>query len=570
MRSRTFSTFALLLPASLLCLAAVIWPLTAGLSHMGMNIGDAFQALKDTGLFNQPGVEPAQLDWWYIPHLIAYTLAWGAAVAFGSALLSLPAAFALAAPDSASSFTRRTILPIGMVGVLCLPPYVLYWVWGLWDWPGSGAGQALAHWIGSDASRAQLICNALLFWSLIFWSWPIPAFTLSLRLRAIPPDRRAMLRLDGAPPLRRTLLLLLEARAGLLAGLGLVLLATLTSYDTFDLASVFTYGNVLRRLYFGFGAGSLITALAALPMVLINLLAAFVFLCLALTPRAHRLDEPDSSSRPSASSSPPFFALLILALSLLGPLALMLWRLLSRSGLSALASLPALEGPALLDSLRVALIVGLAFAFLTLLSARFRSLDTFATPAERLAGRIFTFQSALWVIVGLLPVAALGSFFVLSESALPDSLRAIAQGQTGPPIPWTLCLAHLARYAFLALFIGRALADSQPPALSYQRRLDGAESFFPWLAASGPALLTTLLGAFCLGALLSLAEVSATIIVTPPGFQAMSDRLLNKLHYAREDAALALCLLLALVTFALACIASLLIRHAHRRGPVSP
>lgn len=562
MRPRPFSTFALLLPASLLCLAAVIWPLTAGALHLSGSVSEARTTLAQTGLF----------DWSGVPKLLGYTLAWGAAVALGSALLSLPAAFALAAPDGASSFTRRTILPIGMVGVLCLPPYVLYWVWGLWDWPGSGAGQALAHWIGSDASRAQLICDALLFWSLIFWSWPIPAFTLSLRLRAIPPDRRAMLHLDGAAPLRRALLLLVEARAGLLAGLGLVLLATLTSYDTFDLASVFTYGNVLRRLYFGFGAGSLITALAALPMVLVNLLAAFLFLRFALTPRAHRLDEPDSSSRSpsSASSSPPILALLVLALSLLGPLALMLWRLLSRSGLSALASLPALEGPALLDSLRVALVVGLAFAFLALLAARFRTLDTFATSAERLAGRIFALQSALWIIVGLLPVAALGSFFVLSESALPDSLRALAQGQTGPPVPWTLCLAHLARYAFLALFIGTALADSQPPALSYQRRLDGADSFVPWLAASGPALLTTLLGAFCLGALLSLAEVSATIIVTPPGFQAMSDRLLNKLHYAREDSALALCLLLALVTFTLACVAALLIRHAHRRGRVSP
>lgn len=559
MRTGPRFTLILLAAATFIWLLAVVWPLTVGFARLGTALAEANNTLSESGLFN----------WRDVPGLLLYTISWAALVGTLSTIIGLPAAFCLARAASQRSLSSRfeRALPIGMIGVLSLPPYILYWIWGLWDWPGTPIGLSLAQWIGTDPSRAALVSNALLLWALAFWTWPITAFATAASLASIPRDRLQMLRLDGASAFRRTLLLLSEARLGLLTGLALAALTTLTSYDTFDLASVFTYGNVLRRLYFGSGAGSLVTGLAALPMIALNLAGALSFIRLA---RDLHLHSASSAPDASAQSPPPSrwtsaLAALTLIVSLGGPLSLMLWRLFDRAGLHALASMAQLEGPAIAASGKVALCTGSFFALLAAFTARLQSARHSRHPLERIASRVSALQAAAWLLIGLMPAAAIGSFLVLASSALPDSLRALLNGDQTGGIPLILVLAHLARYGFLAILVGRAIHAFTPAGLSDQNAINGADaSLSSWFASHGPRLWAALIGAFCLGALLSLSEVSATIIVTPPGFQAMSDRLLNKLHYAREDSAVALCILLTFVSFAAGTLAAFLLRPLFR------
>lgn len=126
--------------------------------------------------------------------------------------------------------------------------------------------------------------------------------------------------------------------------------------------------------------------------------------------------------------------------------------------------------------------------------------------------------------------------------------------------PW---LAQTLRIApALALLLWPAMARVADDLLA-AARADGAGPVGRAFRVAGPLCLPALGAAWCVGFALSLGELSATVLVVPPGTPPLSVRLLSLLHYGVEDRVAAIGLVLVGIALL---ISGLVIRLLPERG----
>ncbi|MFG0330828.1 MAG: hypothetical protein ACF8PN_13140 [Phycisphaerales bacterium] len=517
--------FALAGVAATLWITAVAWPLVVGIGGPVLRLDSINDRAAAAGVWS----------WSDAAGLLLTTAAWGGAVGLAALVLAIPAALVLASPQSRVGF----LLP-AMFGLLCIPNYLVFWIWGfIWRRPDS----ALIAWASEAPHRVEWVTAFHLWCTLVIWAWPIPAFTLASALHRIPRERVDSWRLDGLGRTRRLLVLLRESWTGAAVGVGVVALTTVTSYVAFDLAPVDNYGNVLRRLRYE--AGAEIAAVASIPMVVLAAASTWWLI------RAWQYAAADEIAIDSIRSGRAASALAhLLSLGVL--VAIVVIVLTNLRGLDSFRDLRAIEGQTLVRSLTLAAVSGLLFAALALHFA------TAWSSERRGSRRLATIMAIGWIVMGLLPGATIGAALSLAYN------RAATAALYDSPI--IITLGHLARFGLVAALVGRWIADSESRERRALRRLDGAETLMSRLRAGGGSLVAPVLAAGAIGLALSLGEISTTVIVTPAGTQTLSERLLNKMHYAREDSALATTVLLAGLTFGLGAAASLGLRGRRRRS----
>ena len=109
---------------------------------------------------------------------------------------------------------------------------------------------------------------------------------------------------------------------------------------------------------------------------------------------------------------------------------------------------------------------------------------------------------------------------------------------------WIVSMGHAAQLAVLALIVLRWALASLPANLSELTRLDGSTglrtAWQVYLPGLWPALAATLI----LAGSLSLTELSATMVLLPPGVPNFAQQLLNQMHYARDQQVIVSCLML--------------------------
>lgn len=494
------------LAAVLIWIAACAGPLVLAILSTAVRPGEALRQIQDAG---------GSWTWSGVPEIVLRTTGWGLAIAIGSLVVAIPAALAIAGTRRGT--WRIRALSTLLLAALCLPSYLMYWIWwGLTVRPGS----ALSTWLRDDPERAAWLGTLQLGGALIAWTWPLVALCLGPAMRAIPVAHWQMLRLDVRNPLRRLAHILSLARGGVGLGLAVAFLSTITAYAAFDLAGVQTYGNVLRRIAMETGT-PLGTTVYGAPMIAVALIAA------ALLMRAFRVlpDFTDPAERPGANAS-TLIALALLAVSIAAPLLLVLLRL---RAWSIFEQAWTLERDKIAKSLAWSAVAGaligcLCLSFAAAWSSRSRTLR-----------RLATVQAIGWVWIGLTPAAAIGTMLLAFYNH--------------PSLDWAyespviIVCGCLARFGMLAVLVGHWIAQHDARVVGDLRRLDGAESFGAWLMASGPVVWLPSLAAAVMGMALSLSEVSVTLIVTPPEYEGMSVSLLQKMHYQWDDMAMVLCLM---------------------------
>lgn len=478
-------------------------------------------------------------DWGGVAGLLAVTLGWSAAITIGAAALGVPLGLALA--RCGSGLTSRVWSALA-VGVLCIPPYLLYWVWGLIRLPGSPLGE----WARISPARVSALQVAQLWWGLVCWTWPLIALVVAAAVRARPEEHDEMLRLDGVPWPHRIWQTLAEVRPALLLGAGLALLSTLTGFAAFDLAATSlpiadTYGSIIRRIRFEIGPEA--SMLAAGPLILASAALAG---CVMFA--ARRSGVPESST--SSSTRNPMASLVVglgFVLVLLVPVGVMIARL---GGPEPFTRLGPLEGRAIAESLSWALGAGVLLAMVAIGHAYGWS------HPRSLVRRLSTVSAAGWILMGVLPAAARGAALLESRAAIdryagggvyPEVVWLGAGGSHSLPWPVLVIVGYIATYSVVSILIAWWVADGESVSLRSARLLDGAVSLTCWVEARGWGALAAAGVAGLLGGALALGEVSTTMIVLPPGPQSLTQRLLNKMHYAYEDSALATCLMLLAV-----------------------
>jgi ABC-type Fe3+ transport system permease subunit/DNA-binding beta-propeller fold protein YncE len=491
----------------------------------------------------------------------------------------------------ATSTSHGIVLLFLLLMPLVLPQYVLYYAWALLLSPTSHLGQALATRPGA----ARLVGLGTSAGVLIAWYWPLAALILAQGWRGI--DGRiwdsARLEAGGGRIFRHITLPLLGP--ALLLAFGACFVLSLSEFATFHLAGVKTVGTELAVLYELTGSTAPV-ARAAWPVVLLALPAA-----LSLTWASRGWTATTVVTNTAVPSRAYKWGLLVLLLvfSWTVPVVLLLanvttwqpfrqflvlhsddllWSLLTAGTAALLACLMAWSGLFCMGSLQNAAPVHAttrgwchAHACVGMFASRRRdayaSVSMAPTGPHPLAGpkpREVLACLSRKALAAVIPVTLFLAMF-LPASLLAVSLLKMLNVFRLSQNWWAVSLGQASRFAGLALILLLLMRYPGRRRLTEMAALDGASPARTWWHVHLPRTWPILAGTLVLVTMFSFTELAATMVLLPAGLPNFAQRLLNQMHYARDQQVIASCLVLVSLFIILAGAVVALLRLARLR-----
>jgi ABC-type Fe3+ transport system permease subunit/DNA-binding beta-propeller fold protein YncE len=478
---------------------------------------------------------------WTLASLTARTAALAAVVAALAVLLGcVPGRLLGTAERHASLLFCLALAPV------LLPRYVLYYVWSLPLAPTTALGQYLAvqplavtRWIGTLTTM----------FALILWYWPLAALLLAQGWRNLDREVLESAALEAGPWRRLTRVVLPMLRGPLVLAFAVCFAMVLVEYDTFHLAGVSTIGSALGVIFEQTGSAEAV-ARASLPLVAV---AAVVGVALSRRLRSVAVQVPLAAPAPGRNKRAWIVFAVLVGVSLAAPIALLI---ASVSDFSALEQFWRLQRDGLANSVLAAVLA----------SALALAMAGGVMAAERLgtAGRWLAGVMQVTVLVAMfVPGALVGVAILRMQSAL-GLPAAVGDGW------WILSAGQAARFAGVALVVLRLSHDGADEHFREMAGADGAGPLRAWLEVHLPRTWPLVAGAAVLVAMFSLTEVPATLVLLPPGVPDFTQRLLNQMHYARDQHVIASCLALVAVYLALAVLVVLLAKVKTWRSGAAP
>jgi ABC-type Fe3+ transport system permease subunit/DNA-binding beta-propeller fold protein YncE len=438
---------------------------------------------------------------------------------------------------------RRDLLLLLLLMPLVLPRYVLYYTWTLLLSPTTELGAylsarpELARFVGTFSSSLVLV----------LWHWPLAALLIAQGWRTI--DRQiwdcASLDADGVGVFRKITLPLL-ARPLLLA-FGVCFVLSLSEFATFHLAGVQTIGTELAVLYEETGSENAV-ARAAWPVVVAALMLAVV---LERSSQSWGLNTaPLGTAQIESHGWQWLFLLLLIVVSLLVPVALLIGSMTDTQALRQFFTLHT-------DDLGWSLAVGgvaASIAYLTAFGA-----VSLETRRGRYSRQLLSFVLQTTILLVMFVPASLVAVSLLKMLAVCNVPMSVRQG-------WYVVSAGQAgRFAGVALILMLLTRHASHRSLSEMASLDGASRLKAWCHVHLPHTWPLFVGTFVLIVMFSVTELSATMVLLPAGLPNFAQRLLNQMHYARDQQVIASCLVLICLFLALAVFVVLLLRAMRTR-----
>jgi ABC-type Fe3+ transport system permease subunit/DNA-binding beta-propeller fold protein YncE len=433
---------------------------------------------------------------------------------------------------------HRDLLLLLLLMPLVLPRYVLYYAWTLLLSPTTALGAYLSGRPGI-ARFVGIFSSSLV---LILWYWPLAALLIGQGWRNMDRSIRdcASLDADGFGIFRKITLPLL-ARPLLLA-FGVCFVLSLSEFATFQLAGIRTIGTELAVLYELTGSEGYL-ARAAWPVMVAALLLAVV---LGKSSRSW-VTHADSVG-PAKEESQTWQWLALLALigsSLIAPLALLVGNMTDTRALRQFLMLHP-------DELGWSLAISAVAAVMAYLVA-FGALSLERPGRARLC-RLLPLTLRTTIFLVMFVPASLIAVSLLKMLAVCNVPPAVRQG-------WYIVSAGQAgRFAGVALIVLLLTRYAHEKQLSEMASLDGASRFNTWWYIHLPHTWPLFVGTFILIVMLGITELSATMVLLPAGLPNFAQRLLNQMHYARDQQVIASCLVLVFLFIILAGIVVLLLR----------
>lgn len=430
----------------------------------------------------------------------------------------------------------RDVLLFVLLMPLVLPRYVLYYAWFLLRSPTTELGRYLA----AKPAVAQFADSFIPSAVLTLWFWPLAALLLAQGWREI--DSRiwdsARLEADNFQIFKNITGPLLLRPAILAFGVCFVL--SVSDFATFHLAGVRTIGTELAVLYESTGSHSAV-ARAAWPLTIPAAICA-----VALTRKTRFWQSPRRALGTVEFKSQSWrwaVLLVLLSVSLLIPLALLITNV---SGTEAFRQFLTLHMDELGWSLAVAALAAGGAYLIAFGATNLEQLGRGAL-ALRLAVRstifLAMFIPASLIAVSIIRIMAACNF----PTAVRQSCCVVSAGQA-------------ARFTGVALILLLLSKASQQKHLSEMASLDGASRLGAWWHVHLPGTWRLFLGVFLLIVMFGMTELSATMVLLPAGVPNFAQRLLNQMHYARDQQVIASCLLLIFVFVSIAAVLALLLR----------
>ena len=264
-------------------------------------------------------------------------------------------------------------------------------------------------------------------------------------------------------------------------------------------------------------------ALGALP----GALAALLVLLRHLAVRSAPSPASGLGARPGGRIPRPALFLALLAI-LLGSLVPLLFLAITAGPLDSYARALRTAGAQVLESLSVG---GWSMALLVLLGGAFAA-------AHRALGRRGKIAAETLILLPLvIPGAAvgLGVLFLVDEGIPPFSWLY--------PHPALLAYACACRYAVFPCLLLAGAAASIRPELLRSAAASGARPLSVVSRIALPLILPAVVAAAALSFILSFGELSASVLVHPPGGMTLPVRLSSLLHFGEDAIVAALCLM---------------------------
>jgi len=421
----------------------------------------------------------------------------------------------------------RDLLLLLLLMPLVLPRYVLYYAWTLLLSPTTELGAylsgkpELARFVGAFSSSMVLV----------LWHWPLAALLMAHRWRSM--DRQildcASLDANGFEIFKKITLPLLGRP--LLLAFAVCFVLSLSEFATFHLAGVQTIGTELAVLYEETHSESHL-ARAAWPVVAVALVLAIVL------------------GKSSRSRWQWMLLLLLIGISLFIPITLLIGNMTDTQALRQFFKMHCddLAWSLATAGIAAAIAYSIAFGAISVETHRRRYWRGLLSFVLRTTILLVMFIPASLVAVSLLKMLAVCH----APMALRQSWYIVSAGQAG-------------RFAGIALILLLMTRHSYRRCLSEMASLDGATGLKAWWYVHLPHTWPLLVGTFILIVMFSITELSATMVLLPAGLPNFAQRLLNQMHYARDQQVIASCLVLICLFLALAALVVLLLRAMRTR-----
>jgi len=434
--------------------------------------------------------------------------------------------------------THKDLLLLLLLIPLVLPRYVLYYAWTLMLSPTT----ALGAYLSGKPELARFVGTFSSSLVLILWYWPLAALLIAQGWRNIDKSIRDCASLDADSfGIFRNITLPLLWRPLLLA-FSVCFVLSLSEFATFHLAGISTIGTELAVLYELTGSEGYLVR-TAWPVV-----AAALLLAIALG-KSSRSWVPGAASLGTAELKTQRWRWLMLlgliGISFIVPLALLVSNM---TDTHALRQFLRLHPDELGFSLAIAAVAA-GMAYLIAFGAL--SLDR---PGRGSLCQLLSFILRTTIFLVMFIPASLVAVSLLKMLAVCYVTPAVRQG-------WYLVSAGQAgRFAGVALILLLLTRYAHEKHLSEMAALDGASRFKTWWYVHLPHTWPLFAGTFILIVMLGITELSATMVLLPAGLPNFAQRLLNQMHYARDQQVIASCLVLICLFLVLAVIVVSLLR----------
>ncbi|MBN2588527.1 MAG: 6-bladed beta-propeller [Sedimentisphaerales bacterium] len=430
---------------------------------------------------------------------------------------------------------HKDLLLLFLLMPIVLPRYVLFYAWWLLLSPTTSLGVYLsdktevAKFIGTFSTTAVLI----------MWYWPLAALLLGQGWKNIDRQIWDSASLDSNKfGIFKNVTLPLLVKPILLT-FSVCFVLSLSEFTTYHLAGIKTIGTELAVLFDLTGSEALL-ARASWPVAILAL-----FLAIILSKSSQKwVSSPNETETIEVKSQRWRWGVLILlfGISLLIPIALLLYNV---SDMVPFQQFLILHFDDITWSLTTAFLAAVLSYFIAY-SAYSLNNSKQNLKNNNILSRILSYSrfhilplvicSTIFLIM-LLPasIIAVSIIRIMAVLHLPTSIR---EG-------WFIVSIGLAcRFAGVALILLVLTRHSQRQILSEMAHVDGASQFQIFRYIHLPHVWPLWVGSFILISMFSMTEISATMILLPAGVPNFSQRLLNQMHYARDQQVIASCLIL--------------------------
>lgn len=415
----------------------------------------------------------------------------------------------------------QDILLLVLLMPLVLPQYVLYYAWTLLATPTSGVGRYVSANPGLAKSIGEVTSSAV----LILWYWPLASLLISQGWRNIDHQIWDNGRLDASKFQIFKSISLPLLLPSLCLAFGVCFVLSLSEFTTFQLAGIRTIGTEIAVLYEMTGSLSSIS-LVSRPLIIAAIVVAIML--------SRKVKSWESGAAPSGSvqietNCWQWSTLLILmGISLLTPIVLLVGNC---RGDAAFKNFFALH----MDELEWSVAIGAITAVFSYLVA----LGPLLLDRGSKAGRVLSIAVCVTIFLAMFLPASLMAASLLQVLAFCN-VRGV------PPLQswYIVSIGQSARFAGLALIVLLLTRASNAKQLSEIAEMDGASRLQTWRHVHLPRTWRLFAGTFILILMFSITELPATMMLLPAGLPNFAQRLLNQMHYARDQQVIALCLIL--------------------------